>query len=434
MFWRKRTPSDFAAEIEAHLALETERLKEQGLSEEEARTAAWRTFGNVTQAQERFYESGRWLGWDHFVQDLRFGLRMLRKSPSFTAVAVISLALGIGINTTFFSMVDGFFLRPLPVKDARQLVMIRSLPFGPSSFADYQDICRQAAVFKGIVAISRHVAFLTVDDVTEMLRADNVSENFFSVLEVSPVLGHTFEIESTRKDPTAVISYGLWQRRFGGKADAVDKLVRLDGRDVTIVGVAPQWFRGLQKGDTTDVYFPADRWVGKEELAQRDNRDYDLIARLRPGETMAQARAEFGTIARRLSASFPETDKGLNLELTSEAEQFPEVLRLSAELLAAVGLVLVICCANVAGMALAKGEARRRELAMRKALGASRGRLLRQLLTESLVLALIGGGVGLVLTAYLVSLQSVLLPPSPFPVHFDIRVDHRALAYCFLRH
>ncbi len=298
MFWRKRKSSDFRAEIEAHLNLETERWKEQGLSEEEARLAARRSFGNVTRAEERFYESGRWLWWDHLVQDLRFGLRVLHKSPGFTAVAVISLALGIGVNTTFFSMVDGFFLRPLPIKDARHLVMIRSAPFGPSSFADYQDICRQAAVFKGIVAISRHVAFLTVDDIAEMLRVDDVSENFFSVLEVSPVLGHTFEIESARKDSTAVISYGLWQRRFGGKADALGKAVKFDGRNVTIVGVAPQWFRGLQKGDTTDVYFPADRWVWKDELAQRDNRDYDLIARLRPGDTMAQARAEFATIAR----------------------------------------------------------------------------------------------------------------------------------------
>jgi predicted permease len=364
------------------------------------------------------------------IQDFRFAIRMLRKNPGFTAVAVISLALGIGANATFFSIVDGYFLRPLPVKDARQLVNIRTEPYGGvSSYADYQDICGQTATFKGVVAIARHVTILTTGDVTEMVKSDNVSENYFSVLGVSPALGHTFEVESSRKDPTVVISYGLWQRRFGGSADAVGKVVRFNGRNATIVGIAPQWFGGMQKGYTTDLYFPADRWVRREELAQRDFRDYDLMGRLRAGVNMAQARAEFATIASRLSASFPASDKGMSFELKSEADEFPAVLRLSVKLMAAVGLVLVICCANVAGMALAKGEARRSELAVRKALGAGRGRLLRQLLTESLVLAVIGGGLGLILTTWLVSLQPALMPPGPFPMRYDIRVDSRVFAF-----
>jgi len=362
------------------------------------------------------------------IQDFRFALRMLVKNPGFTAVAVISLALGIGATTTFFSIVDGYFLRPLPVKDARQLVTIRPQPYGISSYADYQDICSQTATLKGVVAIARHGAALLTNDTIEQLKADWVSENYFSVLEVSPVLGHTFESEGSRKDPTAVISYGLWQRRLGGAADAVGKVVRFNGRNATIVGVAPPWFGGMQKGYTTDVYFPADRWAGGEELA-RDFRDYDLMGRLQPGANLAQARAEFATIASRLSASFPATDKGMSFELTSEAEQFPAVLRLSVKLMAAVGLVLVICCANVAGMALAKGEARHRELAVRKALGAGRGRLLCQLLTESLVLAAIGGGLGLILTTWLISLQPALMPPGSFPVHYDIRVDSRVFAF-----
>ena len=365
----------------------------------------------------------------NWMQDARFALRMLVKTPGFAAVAVLSLALGIGVNTTFFSIVDGFFLRSLPLKDAGQIVTITPLPHGASSYADYQDICRQSATFEGIVAIARHGAALMTNDTVEIIKADFVSQNYFSTLGVTPLVGHTFESEASRKDPTGVISYGLWQRRFGGAPDAVGKVVRFNGRHVTIVGVAPSWFGGMQKGFTTDVWFPAERSGDEAELARRDYRDYDLVGRLRPGVALSQARAEFATIARRLAAAFPAADKGMSFELTSEGERFQGALKLSAMLMATVGLVLVICCANVAGMALARGDARHNELAVRKALGASRAKLMRQLLTESLVLAAIGGGLGLLLARWLISLQPALMPSMQFSLHFDIRIDRRVLAF-----
>jgi putative ABC transport system permease protein len=368
-----------------------------------------------------------------FWQDLRVSVRRLRKAPGSAVAATVLLAIGISVNSTFFSLVDGFLLRALPVKDASQLVSILSSQHEVSSYADYEEICRQSTTFEGIVAIGRHMAALRVNSQTQLIKADYVSANYFSVLGVTPVLGRSFtNIEKTSKQPTAIISYGLWQTQFTGDPEIVGKQVWFNGRDTLIVGVAPPEFHGLQRGFWTEVWFAAKTWETRENLAQRNYWDYDLVGRLRLGVPLSQARAEFDGIAQRLSESFPDVDKGLRLVLDQEAERARGRLVIGAMLLAVVGLVLIICCANVAGMALVKMEAMRQEIAVRLALGAGRFRLMSELLIENLLLAFAAGASALLLTDWLIILYPALLPPINVEMHFDVRVDHRVFLFTLL--
>jgi putative ABC transport system permease protein len=369
------------------------------------------------------------------LQDLRYGLRMLAKNPGFTAVAVLTLALGIGANTAVFSLVDGFFLRPLPAKDPHQLVWMYAMRQGKfiqASYPDYLDLCRQDAVFSGIIALSRHIAALNMAGETELVKADLVSENYFSVLGITAALGRTFvagEDWESHKDPPVVISHGLWLRRFAADPGIVGRTVVFNGRHAVVLGVAPQWFGGLERLMVTEVWLPLNAWTSPGDLQNRDGRDFELLGRLRPGVNLEKVRPELDTIARRLSKAFPATDKGLTFFVSAEADRLRKALVPTFLLLGGVGLVLMICCANVSGMMLARAEARRREIAVRLALGAGRGRLLRQLLTESLVLALTGGALGLVLTSWLLRVQPALMPPGPFVMRSDFRVDTPVLIF-----
>ena len=369
------------------------------------------------------------------IQDLKFGFRMLAKNPGFTAVAVLTLALGIGANTTIFSVVDDVFLRSLPAKEPHRLVWMYAMSqdkYVLASYPDYLDLCRQDAAFSGIIALSRHVALLNMAGETEFIKADLVSENYFSVLGISAAVGRTFvagEDWESHKDPPVVIGHGLWLRRFGADPSIVGRTVVFNGRHAVVLGVAPQWFGGLERAMATEVWLPLNAWSSPGDLQNRKIRDFELLGRLRPGVSLEKVRPELDTIARRLSDAFPATDKGLTFLVSAEADRLREGLPRSFLLLGGVGLVLVICCANVSAMMLARAEARRREIAVRLALGAGRGRLLRQLLTESLVLALLGGGLGAVLTSWLLRLQPALGPPGPFVFRFDFRVDARVLVF-----
>ncbi len=427
---------DLAEEMQLHLELKEEEKKAAGFDEEEARLAARREFGNPMLLREASREMWGWTTIESILQDLRYGLRMLLKNPGFSFVAILTLALGIGANSAIFSVVDGFFLRSLPVKNPNELVWIKAQRQGQSheiSYLDYQDICRQSTAFSGIAAVSGHGAMLNMGGETELVRADWVSENHFSFLGLNAALGRTFvagEDWSQYKTPPVVISTGLWKRRFGADPGIIGKTVILNNRDALILGVAPRWFTGLLQGVVTEVWFPCIAWTSGKDLQSRGKTDYwELLGRLNPGIREEKARAELDTIAYRLAEVSPSTNKGINFLVETESERARDKLMLPFFLLCGTGLVLIICCANVSGMMLAQAAARQREIVVRLALGSGRRRLVRQLLTESLLLAGLGATISLLLTVWLFKLQPAMMPPGPFIMNFDFRVDARVLVF-----
>jgi predicted permease len=366
--------------------------------------------------------------------NLRYGARMLLKQPGFTLIAILTLSLGIGVTTAIFSVVDAVYLRAWPALNPEQLAVIRmKTPQGvwpTAPYADYQDLNRQTHSFAGILAYSRHSRFLHLGNEAEMVLVDVVSPNYFSVLGIQAAPGQMFAKESST--PVAVISHDLWLRRFGGDPDLIGAQIRLNDKFVTVIGVAPAGFHGLQRFVPTNMWLPVSDWTQGDELTSRDNRDYELVGRLKAATDIEQARAELAALSANLAAAYPATNRDRKFIATSEAERVRGELPSAAFLLAVVGLVLVMACANVAGLLLARAETRRKEIAIRQAVGASRLRLLRQSLTESLLLASAGAALGLLLTGWLLDLQSAVLPPSPVPLGFDLRLDGRTLSFAVM--
>ena len=446
MFGRKRKPSDFNAEVEAHLELEADRLKEQGLSDEEARMAARRTFGNVTGAQERFYESGRWVWWDQLRQDIRHGLRMLARNPGFTAVAVATLALGIGANSAIFSVVDSFLLRPLPVADPGQITIFDcpqkegfALPL--FSIPDYRDLREETTnVFSGIFSYLTRFDGLSVNGKAERIRTNYISGNFFSTLGVKPAHGRFIlpsEGETPGADPVMVLSYTYWKERFGGDPEIVGAKVSVDGHPVTIVGVAPEGFYGMNLLSAPQAYLPLGMAVyggpAADFITNRAARIVFVGARLQPGESLQQAQALLDSVARRLSQQYSDTDKDFTVKVYPElrARPIPQagslVVVLSGLFLGLTAIVLVLGCVNVANILLVRSTAREREMATRAALGAPRSRLVRQLLTESVLLALAGGVAGILFGYWGThALGSIDLHAN---LSLQVGLDWRVLAY-----
>ena len=371
-----------------------------------------------------------------FWQDLRYGLRMLVRNPGFTAVAVTALALGIGANTAIFSVVNTVLLRPLPFQDPERLVMVfedsraHGYPRDTPTAANYIDWRDQNQVFESMAAIAGASFNLTGVGDPERLVGYRVSGSMFPMLGISPQLGRWFtpDEDQAGANPVVIMSHRLWQQRFGGDPNIVGKPLTLSGRSVTVVGIMPAGFRIYSEGE--ELWVPIA--FSQEEQQNRSAHYLNVMARLKPGVTLSQAQAEMSTIATRLQQQYPATNTNVGSEVVPLHEQVVGDIRPALLIfLGAVGLVLLIACVNVANLLLARAAVRQREIALRVALGASRRRLIRQFLTESVLLGMLGGVVGLLLAVAGLKLLTAVIPPD-IPQVKNISIDPRVLGFTIL--
>lgn len=372
---------------------------------------------------------------ENLLQDLRYAIRTLVRKPGFTAVVVITLALGIGANTAIFSVVNGVLLQPLPFKDSHRLVSVMEFnpksfkePIG-ASFPDFKDWGEHNQVFQNIAAFMGQSLALIGEDEPSRVRGQSVSAALFTMLEVEPLLGRTFlaEEEKPGQSKVVVLSHGFWQRRFGGDPDIVGRNLTLDGSVYTVVGVMPSGFQFLRE---VDLWTPLD--VPAVLQRMRGARFLQVVAKLKPETSLEQARTAMTSLAQKLESDHAESNSGWGVSVVSLQEKIVgDVKQGLLVLLAAVGFVLLIACANVASLLLTRGVARQKELAIRVALGAGRWRMIQHLLTESVFLALIGGGLGLLLSLWGIDALRALSPAN-LPRIEEIGINRTVLSFTLI--
>lgn len=384
---------------------------------------------------------------DRLLLDLRLALRRLRENPGFGAVAILTLALGIGANTAIFSAINAIFLRPLPVANPAQIVTLNETLGGntfPSfSYPNYRDIRDRNAVLSGVMGYRILPLALGLPGASRRIWGYMVTGNYFDVLGVSAIAGRAFTQEDDRKPgghPLIVLSYACWQKRFGGDQGAIGRAVKINGMDFTILGVMPRGFFGTELFFEPEVYFPMmmqkELEGGAGSLDRRQNSNTFVGGRLKPGVSMAQAEAGINSIARQLSDEYPKEDGGMKIVLTppglAGSYLRGPVIGFASALFGVSSLVLLAACTNLASMLLARAADRRKETAIRLALGAARGRLVRQLLTENMVVALLGGAGGALLALWITSALAGWRPPVDIPILVNVTADYRVFIFAFL--
>lgn len=441
--FRRKWEGDASEELRFHIEQQTAANMAAGIAPDEARRQAVLQLGAIEGVKESCREQRRGFWLETLWADLRYAIRTMLRSPGFTVVAIVTLALGIGANTAIFSVVNGVLLNPLPFPHPEELVTLHeskpNFENGSISYSNFRDWQRENHTFSSI-AVSRKISFiLTGVGEPENLQAEFVSSDLFTLLAVKPVIGRLLARgeDEIGAAPVVLISETLWKRKFGGSPDVLGKTIALDGEGSTIVGVIPPILDlQLWSFRNSDVYMPIGQWRNPL-LPERDSGlGIHGIGRLKPGVTIEQARADMDEITRSLAAEYPDSDKGIGASILPLMQDMVGNVRpFLLLLLAAVGFVLLIACVNVANLLLARANARAREFAIRSALGAGQGRLIRQLLTESALLGLVGGALGLALAAWATRAALSRIPltlPRAAGVGIDVRVLIFTLAISLL--
>ncbi|HEV2420573.1 MAG TPA: ABC transporter permease [Candidatus Acidoferrales bacterium] len=440
LFRRDAADAELSTELRFHLERQIAANISAGMHSAEARRAAFSEFGGVEELKEECRDM-RKINWlQDLAQDLRYGLRTLRKSPGFTAVAVLTLALGIGANTAIFSVVDALLLRPLPYSNSKQLAMVweqdvalgeRNNVVSPANFLDWQ---AQNHAFDRMACFADDRANLTGGSGPQVVTGQLTSANFFDVLGIKPILGHAFlPINGTTgNNHVVILSYALWKERYGADPGIVGRSIELDGAAYTVIGVAPQNFdpffaEGSLTGEHAQLWVPFVLQSAYDRT--KTGRYLTVVARLKSGASLAQAQTQMNVIAARLAAKYPDYNRGWGVNVVPIREELSGAVRPALLiLLGAVGFVLLIACANVASLFLSRAAGRKKEMAVRAALGARRWRIVRQLLSESVLLAFLGGALGVFLAIWGTNVLLHAIPRKLLDISSAL-VDFRVLAF-----
>lgn len=435
---RRQLDHDLEDEVAFHLAAREDQNREAGMDAKEARYSARRQFGNVTRTKERSLEMWTFGVLETLYQDLRYALRVLRNKPAFTAVAVLTVAVGIGANSAVFSVVNALLLKALPYTQEQRLVMIWETKaregrdhnlVSPANFLYWQE---HNKVFEQTAAFFDDTSTLTGEGDPEEIPSQGISTNLFSLLGISPILGRDFSADEGQRghNHEVLLSYGLWQRRFGADRDVVGKTIRLDGQSYLVIGVMPPGVtlfasQGSLTGKPAQLWWPYG-WA--DDARTPRGRWMSAIGRLKPGVSLAQAQTEMNGLVASFTKTYPDFETGWGVNLVPVHEDLTSAMRPTLMvLLGAVCFVLLITCANISNLLLSRASSREREIAVREALGATRWRILQQSLTESLALAFFGGALGILAARWALSTVVLLIPKT---LHVSsIALDWRMAAF-----